>query len=237
MATRFKHLPTKPTRDECQDAHLILESAHDAASSFLDIFNSVRTDRKARGTPTDEEQDLLRAMLIFATAGLDSMVKQLIRDALPSVIDRNIGATEMFKRHIERRIEKEEKLDRRFLSDILGDKNPRKRLIDQLTEELTSKSLQSTDQLSRAAAHFAIKPNEIYDDAVLLTEIFEARNQVAHEMDVDFGQSNRSRRNRARAKMIQYTNEIFRISSNFLAAVDLRLGTNPSAVSKSSAIQ
>jgi len=31
-------------------------------------------------------------MLVFACSGLDSMIKQLIRDALPTVIDKNEGA-------------------------------------------------------------------------------------------------------------------------------------------------
>jgi hypothetical protein len=39
-----------------------------------------------RGMSTDEEQDLLRAMLVTAAPGLDAMTKQLIRDALPKVV-------------------------------------------------------------------------------------------------------------------------------------------------------
>ena len=40
----------------------------------------------------------------FACAGLDSLVKQLIKDALPDVINCNEGAERMFRTDIERRI-------------------------------------------------------------------------------------------------------------------------------------
>jgi hypothetical protein len=162
-------------------------------------------------------------MLVFSTAGLDSMVKQLVRDALPNVINKDTGATEQFKRHIERRITKIEGIDRRFLADILGDPNPRTRLLDQLVSDLTGGSLQSTEQLSRVAAFFNIPSNRIYDDTQHLSEIFSTRNQIAHEMDIDFSQTNRSRRPRARRTMIQFTNDIFGVSSNFLSQVDSKL--------------
>ena len=92
MVQLFNHYPDLPTAPECQSAYIILTNAHESSSSFLDIFNTTRQARRARGTPTDEEQDLLRAMLLFAASGLDSMVKQLIRDALPIVIPKHKGA-------------------------------------------------------------------------------------------------------------------------------------------------
>jgi hypothetical protein len=225
MASRFQHAPNKPAAERCQDAYLILKNAHDAASSFLEIFTTVRISRHARGAPTDEEQDLLRAMFIFSTAGLDSMVKQLVRDCLPSVVDSDPGAIEQFKRHIERRLLKVDGVDRRFLADVLGDPNPRTRMMNQLVDELCGGSLQSTEQLFRVAAFFNIPSNKVCDDPERLNGIFCARNQIAHEMDVDFSQPNRSRRPRARRMMIELTNEIFRVSSSFLSEVDGKLKT------------
>jgi hypothetical protein len=223
MTTLFKHYPGELKSGHCENAHFIICSAHDAASSFLDTFKTVRTTRKAKGTPTDEEQDLLRAMLLFATAGLDSMVKQLVTDALPNVIDNDLGATEMFKQYVERRLEKNDRLDRRFLADIIADRNPRKRMLDQLVLDLTSKSLQSTDQLLKTAAFFNIPSAVLCNNPADLTRIFAARNQITHEMDVDFEQSNRSRRPRAKASMTTFTNEIFKTAAIFLAEVDRKV--------------
>lgn len=219
-ATLFEHFPTKSKSPLCEDAEFILRGAHDAASSFLDTFEKVRKTRNAKGTPTDEEQDLLRAMLLFATAGLDSMVKQLIRDALPTVIERDVGAVEMFKQYVERRLEKNEKLDRKFLADVIADANPRKRMIDQLVWDLTSESLQSADQLFKSAAFFNIPSPDLSKDPKGLKTIFEARNQISHEMDVDFEQSNRSRRPRARSTMTAFTNDIFKVAQAYLERVD-----------------
>lgn len=70
-ASKFHHDPEKPRNSQCQNAFSILCSAHLASSSFLDIFEKTRGQKK--GTSTDEEQDLLRAMLAFASAGLDAM--------------------------------------------------------------------------------------------------------------------------------------------------------------------
>jgi hypothetical protein len=224
MATRFQHYPQGPGSPACANAHAILCNAHDAASSFLDIFEAVRTARKAKGMPTDEEQDLLRAMLVFASAGLDSMVKQLVRDALPSTIECDEGATEMFKEHIERRLSMEERVSRKFLANILGDTNPRRCLTEQLLADLTAESLQSAEQLLKVASYFNIPSKQISQTPNTLKDVFKVRNEIGHEMDIDFSQSNRSRRPRAKEKMVTYTNELFRVAAAFLSEVDLKLG-------------
>jgi hypothetical protein len=223
MPTRFQHYPEGPHNPACENAHAILCNAHDSASSFLDIFEAVRKSRKAKGASTDEEQDLLRALLVFASAGLDSMVKQLVRDALPSTIEANDGAKIMFKDHIERRLNVEERVSRKFLANILGDANPRQCLMEQLLGDLTAESLQSTEQLLKVAAYFNIPSKQISPTPNSLKEVFGVRNEIGHEMDIDFNQSNRSRRPRAKDKMVTYTNELFRVAAAFLSEVDMKL--------------
>ena len=96
-------------------------------------------------------------------------------------------------------------------------------MIDDLVRSLRASSLQSKDQLLKVAAHFNIPSNKLSTDLNLLKEIFDARNEVAHEMDIDFTQTNRSRRPRKKDSMIQFTTEIFRISKQCLAEVDALL--------------
>lgn len=225
MSVQIQNSPQRPQSSLCQNAYLILGNSYDASNSFLEIFTTFRRNRHARGTPTDEEQDLLRAMLTFASAGLDSLVKQLVRDALPRVIDKNSGAGEMFKTYIERRIIRGEEIDHRLLADALSNREPRARLIEILIQELTSQSLQATDQLLRVGSFFDIPSANIIGNPNQLTDIFRVRNQIVHEMDVDFEQPNRNRRPRARATMVRYTNLIFQVSNAFLAGVDERLVT------------
>jgi len=218
----FENRPN-PKSDACQDAYAILCNANDSVRSFLDIFETLRKTRKAKGTSTDEEQDLLRAMVLFAGAGLDSMVKQLIRDALPTVVDVDEGATVRFKDYIDKRLAGGENISRKFLADVLGDRNPRNRLVNQLISDLTSNSLQSAEELLKVAAYFNIPSDRICKDVSQLKKIFIARNQIGHEMDIDFQQFNRSRRPRAKDKMVEYTTELLKVAATFLAEVDSKL--------------
>ena len=220
----FKHYPKKPTSPMMLNAFTILCKAHDAASSFLDIFNKTRTSRKAKGTPTDEEQDLLRAMLVFTSSGLDSMMKQLVRDTLPVVVSKHEGALKMLKQYIEKRIRKNEDIDHKFLANIISETNPQDSLIRELVYELTSNSIQSVEQLLKVSSFFDVPSANITNDIPHLKSIFKVRNEIAHEMDIDFQQSNRNRRPRSKATMIKYTNELFRVSESILKEVSKKVG-------------
>lgn len=225
--SRFQHYPGAPTADAVRNAFTILCSAHDAASSFLDIFEATRNTRKAKGTPTDEEQDLLRAMLVFAGAGLDSMIKQLVRDALSLTIDRSKGAEENLRVFISKRLARQDRLDPSFLSSVLASRDPRDVLVSALVDELISQSLQSKDQVLRVASYFDIPSAALATDLRLLERIFRARNEIVHEMDVDFAQTNRNRRPRGKAVMIHHTTEILRLANAFLIEVDRGLSQAP----------
>ena len=221
MSSRFDHYSSEPDCQQCWKAYTLLCNAHETSSSFLETFE--RTRRNARGASTDKEQDLLRAMLTFACAGLDALVKQLIKDALPDVINCNEAAERTFRADIERRIRRGEEIDHRFLADVLTQKRPRDRLIDILISDLTSQSLQSKDQLLRVGSFFDIQSNSITKNPNDLARIFTARNQIVHEMDIDFSPTNRNRRSRTKGKMFDDTNKIFKVSKIFLEEVDHKL--------------
>ena len=79
--------PTYPNRALCLVA---------AASGFLGRMGSTPVRSLARhaiargktgGTTSHREQDHLSAMVVFAGAGLDSAMKQLVRDAMPVLTD------------------------------------------------------------------------------------------------------------------------------------------------------
>lgn len=221
--SKFSHYPPKPRAPECSASFTILCNAHDAASSFLDAFETLRKNRNAKGTPTDEEQDLLRATVIFSSSGLDALAKQLVHDALPRVIDSTEGAEKMLKNHVERRLRRSDKEAHQLLADVMVDREPRATLVTSLVYELTSGSLQSYEELVKVASHFDIPSKEIVDDDKSLREVFAARNQIIHEMDVDFDQVNRNRRPRKKKDMVGATNSVFGVSERFLAAVDARI--------------
>ena len=89
-----------------------------------------------------------------------------------------------------------------------------------LVADLISQSLQSKDQVLRVASYFDIPSAALATDLKLLDRIFRARNEIVHEMDVDFDQTNRNRRPRRKAVMIDHTTEILRLANAFLTEVD-----------------
>jgi hypothetical protein len=215
--------PKKPIKAALMDGHSILCRSIDSANSFFDAFNKVRASRKAKGTPTDHEQDLLRASLLFAAAGLDAMAKQLIRDALELTHKKEIGSHQEFSNYVQSRLMKGTSLDIKYVTQALLADHPKTFLREELVRELTSNSLQSKDQLLRVASYFAIPADEVVSDLKKLKNVFDARNQIAHEMDVLLGQTNRSRRPRTYETMQDYTSFILHVSCSFYSAVAKRV--------------
>lgn len=215
--------------DSTKRALLILQHTHKSAANFLEAFEKPRAGKgKAAGTPTDKEQDLLRAMLLFAASGLDAMIKQLVRDALPIVVDTDASAHSELEKFVHTRLKLHEgdaksiATDLKFLSSMVASKSPREAAIKELIKQLTANSLQSKDELLRAAAHFAIGPKDLTSDLEGVRNIFKVRNEIAHEMDIDFAQPNRKRFPRRRDDMVNYVNQIIQIASDMLKTVDLK---------------
>lgn len=211
-----------------KDALIVFGQAVAAAKNFLHVFQAAVG---ADGIATSEQQDLLRAMLVFSCSGLDATVKQLVLDALPSVIDKDRGANEEFKKFVDRKIRRsgDEKaapagstFDSGFIATALTEKNPRQFLAGALTRSLVGDSLQSLDQLLRVAAHFAITRDEIVADEKAIRAAFRVRNEIVHEMDVDL-RNKKTRRERAVEEMGAHCIAVLAVTSNFIGAVGKRL--------------
>jgi hypothetical protein len=152
------------------------------------------------------------------------MVKQLVRDTLAAVIDANPRATEKLQEYIAGRLKgRDGARDHVYLAEILSDREPRQKLVQDLIRDLTSGSLQSVEELKRAASYFEIRIQDICRDEADLKEVFLARNQISHDMDIDFGQSDHPRRPRSRDVMMDKAQRIFDLASAFLDTVGKRL--------------
>lgn len=216
-------LPSKPIHSDLQSSYLILDHTNESAESFFNAFQDIRKARGAKGTATDHEQDLLRAALIFSAAGLDSMVKQLIRDTLKLVIQKKPDARRQFSQHVKSRLERREPVDLQYLAAAISASNSTDFLQDEFIRELTGSSLQSKDQLLSVASYFAIRWEEITKAPNELESVFRVRNQIAHEMDIMLGQPNRGRRQRKVETMKKHTTTILATAKAFYLAVESRL--------------
>jgi len=212
--------PEKPKSEKCSKSHRILSRAYDAANEFLTQFRNARKD-SGPGSVKDTHQDILRAMLVFACAGFDSCLKRLLEDALEAVINADQKAEEAFTESVKRKVPDIER-SRDLLAKVLTAKDPRKQLVREVLSDHLGESLQSVSQYARVLAAFNV---QIADKKRLacLKEAFEARNFIIHEMDIDFSQKKRSRRQRNEDAMTEMTRTVLTTAYDLLSAVDTKL--------------
>jgi hypothetical protein len=234
MTTKFKDkLDVKHIAAPAPNADPYLRRAvliHNQAMTAIENFHSIFKEKaQAKGTPGAEDHDLLRAMLLFACAGLDAVVKQLIRDALERVLEHDDGAQQEFKKFAERRLKRASInaegqrsggafADVELLAELLVSFDARDKLIELLTETLVAESLQSRDQLLKVAGHFALTRGEVMAQSDITREAFEARNQIQHEMDIDL-EHNQRRRQRSYDDMVKWCENIAEVSRCFIDRV------------------
>jgi hypothetical protein len=237
--SKFRDQLKTTTIDESREpepvkrAILIHNQAMVAIANFHSLYvQSHKIDPKSTG---HGDQDLLRAMLLFSCSGLDAVVKQLIQDALETVLKHDDGAQREFKKFAERRLKKSstgEERDRpasgqyspdvALLAELFVSFDPRGLLISTLTRTLISDSLQSRDQLLKVAAHFALTRDEVMSNDKITQEAFNARNQIAHEMDIDL-QSGRGRRERNYEDMVRWCENIAEVSRCFIERTTMKM--------------
>ena len=186
---------------------------------MLEAFDTRPGAGKA-GRPTDVQQDLLRAMVVFAGAGLDSAVKQLVRDAVPVLLDQGDDAVgKAFSGFAENRL-----ADSKTVARLLISESPRQGVIAQLVEELTSGSLQSREEVAKVAGYFGII-RELPSQQSELKDAFDCRNLIVHELDVNLeGPAPGNRQPRSRDEMVEHAARLLETGSVFVTAVDQKLG-------------
>lgn len=207
---------------------IILQKSQTVVSSLHSIYVGLQKGRVSSKGLTEKESDVLRAMLVFSASGLDSVAKQLVRDTLLDVTKKDEASQKQLEKYIERKlktknIDGDDMLDIKNLSIILANPSPFERIVRLQEKEITSGSLQSKDELLRIASIFAITPDQICKDLDELTKAFEIRNQIIHEMDINFEGSGNSRRHRNSDQMCLYSNLLLEVGSNFIEAIKTKL--------------
>lgn len=227
----------------CEKACLILKHTHESSQALFAAYGlarAIRSIRKQketkgedkkeismlRGMSTDEEQDLLRAMLVSAASGLDAMTKQLIREALPIIIQIDKEALAELEKFVSRRLKDgtDDSLERTpFLARVLTAPSTQKQIIEDYIGYLTKGSLQSSDELSRVTKAFGISQKDVSIDHTKLRPIFESRNRIIHELDINFSVKRRRRNLRSEGIMKSYTETLIELAENILKSVDNKL--------------
>jgi hypothetical protein len=142
-----------------------LASGYDAVAAVLDNLAKIRELRRhetgdIRGRLTANEEDLLRAAIVFTGAGLDATLKQLIRDTLPQLLETSTQAHEKFETFAVDELGTGEIADTRVIARYLTSANPRKRLIEDYIYALQGRafSLPRKFRRSQEPLELTIKP-------------------------------------------------------------------------------
>ena len=170
-------------------AQRFLASAFDSVDAVLETLEKLRVIRQQaggdiRGRLTSNEEDLLRAAIVFTGAGLDATLKQLIRDTLPQLLDISTQAHEKFETFAAQRLGTGEIADTKIIARYLISADPRERLIEDYIYDLTGSSLQSAEEVGKVAGALGIDDQALRRRIERLKSLFVARNEVSHELDL-----------------------------------------------------
>lgn len=219
-------------------ARTILQYAREATDAFKTQCDKSREARRASGGATTHiEQDLLRAMLVFAAAGLDAVLKQLISDCLRDLAREDTIVQTELETFVTRQLRGEVDLDvgdamsgRKFLAKVLAAREPQARLIGLYVKDLTGESLQSHDQVLHAAKALGVDSGQLKLEPNRLKIIFDVRNEIIHKLDIQLDQSgagHRKRRNRTIEEMTGHAEYLLHVCERIVSSVEgkLRTGT------------
>ena len=209
-------------KEQLSKSNAILQSLKNTIASFYDLFDTLSDDKE------QQKQDLLRAILLFSCSGIDSIVKQLVNDALDYVIEHDEGAFNEFKKHTERKltIKSETGINTKLFADLFTCENPKKTLIDVLKKDLTSNSLQSAEELLKVGSVFNIETAKLVpqkEELDKLKNVFTVRNQITHEMDVDMEAPDFKMRNRTYDEIKDYSEFVINFIEKFIELVSEKL--------------
>ena len=220
----------KQTPKETDRAEIVLRQAKLSIKHFRAAFDTVRKARKASGPPTDEEQDLIRASLTFAAAGLDSVIKELIKGSIKSLAEKDHEVLKGLEEYARRQLRDDSdgspaKSSTNFLAKILVSSSPYELLIENYTRHLTGSSLQSVDELFKASSALGIKIDTVNTNSKELREIFIIRNKIIHELDVrlDIIPGKTARNQRTEIGLNEMSDLLLSVGDDFIQAVNQKL--------------
>jgi len=222
------------SRAATNNSALSLYLAYEMARSFRALARQKESAvdgrlRGVRGMTTDQEQDLLRAMLVMAGAGLDSMAKQLVRDALPQLAAKN----EEVRRHLEKFVLRKLRTEAgaegasvpAFLARTLVAPSAHTMIVEEYIEKVTAGSLQSVRALNEVVSALGLGPADLRVALSAYGRIFDIRNKIIHELDIDLAGVRRKRTLRRRNQMFDDTKALIELGRQLVVAVDREIST------------
>lgn len=217
-------LPSFAYKRQTIDAARRLVGAHASVQGLFDTLHAVREAKRKGGQElrrlSHGETDLLRAAVVFAGAGIDAVLKQLLEDALVTLLDRSTAARGKLSAYAATLPSNEPVLAKKVLMAPSADRMLR----DSYLQKLTKGSLQSEKELRSVRDALGIAPAGGFTDAQLgrHADFFVARNEIVHELDLrkPDGPGDPSRRYRAMKTCRDLANDALQLSSDYIRATN-----------------
>jgi len=160
------------------------------------------------------------------------MLKQLIREAITRLAEKNPKVQEELETFVHRQIrgdsEGSEAISgHKFLARVLVSANLQARLIEEYVRELTGTSLQSADQLFKTVRALGLDPKEAQLDAQQLKGIFDIRNKIIHELDVNLNtaRGRRTRHSRRKPELEEHARKLLDVGERILGEIEQQLNS------------
>ena len=181
-------LPGKPTGQLVTGAWRYLVGCHSSVTGLFDALATVRETKRAvtgqdtRGRLARDEEDILRAALVFTSSGLDACCKRLLRDTLETLVAGNAAAGHKFQEFVKQELATGLS---GALSRAILDPDPRKQMIQVYIGARTRASLQgSGDVKARVRDTLGISNAQLPVAQIeQLDGFFTARNAIVHDLD------------------------------------------------------
>ncbi len=196
--------------DRCRK---IKDATHNSIDSLFDIYDDLKIKR---GPATDQQQDLLRAIIVLGCAGLDSFMKQIVEDGLELVRKNNKKSHKYFIGKTQEILSGNttDSIDLKIMSEILMSGKSDDMLSQKIVSLLTDHSLQNYGELIEILKAFGL-PEELFkEEKDLIRSLFRSRNNIAHEFDFNFSRTGagiKQREQQTREKTFLYTELIEKI--------------------------
>lgn len=208
------------------NASTILSYAVASIDSMLEIYEIVTASR-GRGAPTTEEQDLLRAIIMFAGAGLEAVIKQIVQDGLFSLAGKSAVTHAELQKFVARQLVRKSKdgdvgVDANELAAlIVAPTSARSAAIERWKQAIAGDSLQSFGKLQEVLKCLGVADLHLNKNAI--DAAFEARNRIIHEMDMNLSHPTRKRTTHKRDVVIAQAKLLLKIASDIMVKVDVTL--------------
>jgi hypothetical protein len=182
-------------------------------------------EKTRRGRLPEPQIDILRAVVVFAGAGLDSALKKLIKDTVRRVAIRNETAKERFLKFSEKHLAGTgtSSSHRKLAEVLVHGKGTQEALLEQYEWRLTGDSLQSANQVSGVCGALGVEDSKLrmrLKANSVLDKMFKARNQIVHELDL----TDRRRRSRTLPNSRKFAKEALSVGQAIINSVGNSLG-------------